>query len=129
MSDDVNGLVDYYLKRIVDEHDDDDDDIVPMTMRIPSYLKIQLEVVAEFLGLSRNALCTEFLEFAADQAMKRIDSPEGPMKGSYRINDMTAFQMYVKALNQYKAEGKEGVSIGGTIDQLPSRIEGWEKAS
>jgi hypothetical protein len=92
--------VDFRLQTMAREADSQAAQHIPgttqLTVRIDNDLKAELDVVASFLGSSRNALINEFLTIAVEEARLRIG--DNPYISGLTINGKTIEQAVVAAL-------------------------------
>jgi predicted HicB family RNase H-like nuclease len=97
----VEQAVDYHLQTILRNVEEHQDKPLPgttqLTVRIDNSLKAQLDVVATFLGTTRNGLINELLEAASEEAYIRIR--ENPYISDYKINGMSITETLVAALS------------------------------
>lgn len=92
--------VDFHLQTLARQADDQAPQHIPgttqLTVRIDNDLKAELDVVAKFLGLSRNSLISEFLSIAVEEARLRIGN--NPYVSGMTVNGKTIEQATVAAL-------------------------------
>jgi predicted transcriptional regulator len=98
-----NGIidaVDFRLQQIIREADSQAPQHIPgttqLTVRIDNDLKAELDVVASFLGVTRNAMITEFLAVAVEEARLRIG--DNPYIQGMKVNGQTIEEATVAAL-------------------------------
>jgi antitoxin component of RelBE/YafQ-DinJ toxin-antitoxin module len=98
-----NGIidaVDFRLQTILRDADSQAQKHIPgttqVTVRIDNDLKAELDVVARFLGSTRNALINEFLTIAVEEARLRIG--DNPYISDMTVNGKTIGQATAAAL-------------------------------
>jgi antitoxin component of RelBE/YafQ-DinJ toxin-antitoxin module len=98
-----NGIidaVDFRLQQILREADSQAPQHIPgttqLTVRIDNDLKAELDVVANFLGVTRNSMINEFLTVAVEEARLRIG--DNPYIEGLKVNGQTIQEATVAAL-------------------------------
>lgn len=96
----IISAVDFRLQTLARQADDQAPQHIPgttqLTVRIDNDLKAELDVVASFLGSSRNSLINEFLSIAVEEARLRIG--DNPYIEGFTVNGKTIEQATVAAL-------------------------------
>lgn len=93
--------VDFHLQEFLRRADSQTPKHIPgttqLTVRMDNDLKAELDVVASFLSLTRNALINEFLSIAVEEARLRIG--DNPYISGMKVNDQTIQEATVAALS------------------------------
>lgn len=115
----VREVVNFHLKRIAYENTSTPSDLAALTIRIPVELRIQLDVLSTFLGISRNALLNDLLEPVVEEAFAQLCSEDAPVS-ELKVNGMTPQQMLLQALRDHTQNGSESLTRGG-MEELAKR--------
>ena len=96
----IINAVDFRLQQIIREADSQAPQHISgttqLTVRIDNDLKAELDVVASFLGSTRNAMINEFLTIAVEEARLRIG--DNPYIDGMKVNGRTIQEATVAAL-------------------------------
>ena len=96
----ITDAVDFRMQEILRQADSQAPKHIPgttqLTVRIDNDLKAELDVVASFLGATRNALINEFLTIAVEEARLRIG--DNPYISGMKVNGQTIEEATVAAL-------------------------------
>nr|CRY96915.1 hypothetical protein [uncultured prokaryote] len=120
----ITDAVDFRMQEILRQADSQAPKHIPgttqLTVRIDNDLKAELDVVASFLGATRNALINEFLTIAVEEARLRI--ADNPYISDMTVNGKTISQATVAALkgeNDSTADLVHDLVIGKvTVEQV-----------
>ena len=119
----VREIVNFHLKRIAYENISTPSDLAALTIRIPMEIRIQLDILSTFLGISRNALLNDLLEPVVEEAFTQLCSKDAPVR-DLKINGMTPQQMLLQALHDYTRNDGESLTQTGQLEQLAKRYGG-----
>ena len=75
MSKSVENIVDFYLRKRITENSAAVV-LIPTSLRIPEKLKADIDVLAHFLGVSKNSLMSDLLEVAVEQGLQALRQSE-----------------------------------------------------
>jgi hypothetical protein len=107
-----NGIidaVDFRLQTMAREADSQAPQHIPgttqLTIRIDNDLKAELDVVATFLGSTRNSLICEFLSIAVEEARLRIG--DNPYLSHLTVNGKTIGEAVAAALTAEASPGAD----------------------